>query len=169
MNVFRATPFFWLASFLFFANTVSGVAEDVVTLQARFDKEADGVRKAKLLEKLGDAQFAQERAASKANDFSGAALILEKYRDNARAALDGLRKVHPDAERKPAGYKHLELHIQTAIREVDDLLSVAPEPYRPPLQLVRKDLLALDDELLRSLFPRRPGEKPIPPASGTKP
>src|SRR5215813_14048487 len=132
-------------------------------LQKRFDRETDGVSKAKMLGRLGDAQFARERDAANANDYDTVGLIMEKYRDNARAAFDTLKKGHPDAERHPSGYKQLEIHIETGIREVNDLLTAVPEAYRPPLEIVKTDLLALDKELLRMLFPRRPGEKPLPP------
>jgi hypothetical protein len=137
--------------------------ETLEELQRRFDNEADGVSKAKMLRKLGDAQFVREREAVKAGDFSTAALIMEKYRDNVRAALEAVKKAHPDGERNPAGYKQLEFHIESGLREVQDLLSAAPEPYLPPLEIVKADLVALDNETLHRLFPRRPGEKPSPP------
>jgi hypothetical protein len=105
----------------------------------------------------------REREAAKAGDYSTAALIMEKYRDNVRAALDAVTKVHPDGERNPAGYKQLEIHIEGGLREVQDLLTAAPEPYLPPLEIVKADLIALDKETLHRLFPRRPGEKPLPP------
>ena len=139
------------------------VSETLEELQRRFDNETDGVNKAKMLRKLGDAQFQREREAAKAGDYETVAFIMEKYRDNVRAALDAVKKVHPDGEKHPAGYKQLEMHIEGGLREVDDLLATVPETYRPPLEIVKADLLALDRETLRLLFPRRPGEKPIPP------
>ena len=137
--------------------------ETLEELQRRFDNEADGVNKAKMLQKLGDAQFVREREAVKASDFSTAGLIMEKYRDNVRAALEAVIKAHPDGERHPNGYKQLEMHIEGGLREVQDLLTAAPEPYQPPLEIVKSDLLKLDRETLHRLFPRRPGEKPLPP------
>jgi len=144
--------------------------EDVAHLQERFDKEPDGVRKAKALRKLGDLQFVQERAATKANDFTAAGLIMEKYRDNAKAALEALKKTRPQAEKHPSGYKELEFHVGIGLREVRDVILAMPEAYRPPMQLVEKDLLDMDMELLKLLFPRRPGEQPAkaPPASSSK-
>jgi hypothetical protein len=129
-------------------------------LQAEFDREASAVHKAKLLEKLGDAQFAQSRDAGKSSDYSAVDISMEKYRDNVRAAFESLKKQHPGAERHPNGYKQLEMAVRRGIREVDDTLLVAPQEYRPPLQLVRQDLIAIDDDLLRMLFPNRPGEQP---------
>jgi hypothetical protein len=139
----------------------AAAADDISQLQARFDRESNSVRKAKLLEKLGDAQLEETRSASRASDYTRLGLVLEKYRDNARAAVSALKKEHPDAERHTGGYKQLQIHIHKAIRDVDEILVIVPEEYRPPIDIVRRDLAALDDELLNSLFPRRPeGKKP---------
>jgi hypothetical protein len=146
-------------------------ADDLGTLQQRFDAEHDGVRKAKMLQKLGDAQFAKEREEAKANDYAAVGLMMEKYRDNVRAAVEALKKQHPDAEKHSSGYRQLEIHVAAGIREVRDVILALPEPYRPPMELVLSDLRAMDVELLRLLFPRRPGERPAlePGASGVKP
>jgi|SRR5579859_2328102 len=144
------------------ARTVQPV-DTLEELQRRFDNEPDGVNKAKMLRKLGDAQFLREREAVKAGDYETADFIMEKYRDNVRAALNAVVKAHPDGERHPSGYKQLEMHLEDGLREVDDLLAVVPETFRPPLEIVKTDLLALDKETLVRLFPRRPSEKPLPP------
>jgi hypothetical protein len=136
------------------------LAADLISeLQARFDHENNAVRKAKLLEKLGDAQFDATRQASQAKNYESVDLILEKYRDNARKAMDALKKEHPDAERHTNGYKQLQMHIHRSLRELDEALLVSPPEYRPPLELVKRDLLAMDDELLKMLFPRRLQDK----------
>lgn len=134
-------------------------ADEVAQLQAHFDRETNSVRKAKLLEKLGDAQMEQTRKASQANDYKTLDFVMEKYRDNARAAVDALKKDHPDAERHTGGYKQLQIHVHKALRDVDEILVIAPDEYRPPLEIVRRDLAAMDDELLNLLFPRRPESK----------
>jgi len=143
-----------------------GAAQGPADLQLRFDNETNAVHKAKLLQKLGDAQLEEARRAGKAGDHNLLGLTLEKYRDNVRAAFDVLKKQHPDAEKQSNGYRQLEMHLRKGIREVDDALVVSPEDYKPPLQLVRQDLIDLDDELLKMLFPRRPLNQraPRPPA-----
>jgi hypothetical protein len=133
--------------------------EDVNALQARFDRETNSVHKAKLLEKLGDAQLELTRRASQANDYKTIGFVMEKYRDNARAAVDALKKDHPDAERHTNGFKQLQIHVHKALREVDEVMVVAPQEYLPPLEIVRRDLATIDDELLDLLFPRHPTEK----------
>lgn len=170
----------WGASLLMaLAATVSAGApsratEDVKTLQTRFDRETNSVHKAKLLEKLGDAQLEETRRASQASDYTTIGLVMEKYRDNVRAAVYALKKEHRDAEHHTNGYKQLQIHVHKALREVDEVLVVAPDEYRPPLEIVRRDLAAVDDELLELLFPRhpldkKPAEKPAAGAQGVAP
>jgi len=112
-----------------------------------------------MLRRLGDAQFDREREAAKAGDYETAGFVMEKYRDNVRAAIDAVKKARPDAEKHPAGYKQLEMHIEYGIREVGDLISIVPETYRPPLQIVKSDLLAMDNEF---------APRPLPAASSGK-
>jgi hypothetical protein len=139
--------------------------EDVKELQAHFDAEGNSVHKAKMMNKLGDAQFNAIHEAEKAENYSAAAEILEKYRDNVRAALEALRKQHPDADRQSNGYRQLEMHLGRGIGEVNDALHTAPAELLPPLRLVREDLSAMDAELLRLLFPKRtPDARPKPEA-----
>jgi len=136
--------------------------ETLAQLQERFDREPDGVKRAKILQKLGDAQFDAERSAAKSGDYSSVGLMMEKYRDNVRVAVETLKKTHADAERHSSGYKQLEMHVGKGLREVHDVILSVPEDYRPPMLLVEQDLKDLDLELLRLLFPRRPGEQPPP-------
>ena len=142
-------------------------AGQLADLQMRFDRESDSVRKTKLLQKLGEAQFEAVRQAEKAGDNSTVGLTLEKYRDNVRAAFDTLKKQHPNAEKQSNGYRQLEIQARKGIREIAESLLVAPEPFKPPLEIVREDLAAMDDELLKLLFPNRPLNKkaanPPPP------
>jgi hypothetical protein len=134
-------------------------ADRLNELQTRFDHETNSVRKAKLFEQIGNEQFSDARHASQAHDYKAVAEIMERYRNNARAALNALKKEHPNAEKQLSGYKQLQIHIHKGIREVDESLLVAAEDFQPPLNLVRKDLASMDDELLVLIFPRRPEEK----------
>jgi hypothetical protein len=142
------------------ATTAAQITDDLTQLQQHFDRETDGVRKAKLMRKLGDAQFAAERDAAKKEDYVAVGLAMEKYRDNVRAALDALKKTHPDAEKHSGGYRELEMHTGRGLREIRDVILTMPEQYRPPMQIVERELVDLDNAMLRLLFPRRPGEQP---------
>ncbi len=144
---------------VFLALLPPGAADSLADLQARFDRETSGGRKAKLMEKLGEAQLEETRRAGKAGEHNTVGLTFEKYRDNVRAAVETLKKQHPDAEKQSNGYRQLEMHVRKGIREVDDTLLVCPEAYKPPLQIVRRDLMGMNEELLKMLFPRRPVEQ----------
>jgi hypothetical protein len=139
--------------------------DKIAEMQARFDREPNSVHRVKIFEKLGDEQLAKTRSANTADDYRAVAQTLETYRNNARIALDSLKKQHPDAEKQLGGYKQLQMHIYKGIRELDETLLVSPPDFKPPLELVRQDLLDMDNELLHSIFPHRPiktGKKDVP-------
>ena len=148
--------------------TVSPEKEKLADLQVRFDKESNPVHKAKLLTRLGAAQFEETRRLEKAGDFNSVGLLWEKFRDNARVTLDGLKKKVRDAERHVGGYRELEIGLREGIRELDQTMLLAPSEYRPPLQIVRDDLSTMDDEVLRLLFPRRTMDIPATPPGSEK-
>jgi succinate dehydrogenase flavin-adding protein (antitoxin of CptAB toxin-antitoxin module) len=141
----------WLGAAMLYC--VAGTAADKLgEMQARFDHEKNPVHRAKLLEKLGDAEFDEARRAFKANDLSAVDTVLEKYRDNVRVALEGLKKKRTDAQKDSNGYRQLEIHVRRGIREADEIILRVPEEYQPPLQIVRRDLDSMDKELIRMLF-----------------
>jgi len=146
------------------------VVDKLKELQEHFDRANHAGAKIKDLQKLGALEFDAATQASKAGDYVAVGLIFEKYRDNVRQAFELLRKQEPDADRHPGGYRHLELEVRQGIREVEDTLLVAPEEVRPPLELVRKDLVDTDDTLIHLLFPRRTKDPvKVPPAAEAKP
>lgn len=143
--------------------------QTLAELQAHFDRESNSVKKAKLLVKLGEAEFEEARRAGKEGDNNTVDATMEKYRDNVRTALDALKKQHADAERHSNGYRQMEIHLKEGIREVEDSMIAAPAAYKPPLQIVRQDLINMDEELIRLLFPHRPADKSVPPPADKQP
>jgi hypothetical protein len=137
------------------AGTLATGADRVKELQDRFDKETHATSKVKALDKLTDAQFEAARKSGAAGDYNTAGLILEKYRDNVRTTFELLKKQEPDADKHPGGYRQLELQVRKGIREVEETLVIAPGEMQPPLELVRKDIVEMDDQLIHLLFPRR--------------
>src|ERR1700688_832709 len=153
MMVRRVSCGMWLGAVMMCSLAGAAVAADkIAEMQARFDHETNPVRRAKLLEKLGDAEFDEARRAFKANDLSTVGIVLEKYRDNVRVALEGLKKKRADAQKDSNGYRQLEIHVRRGIREADEIILRVPEEYQPPLEIVRRDLDSMDRELIRMLF-----------------
>ena len=156
------------AAVVFLMLSPAPAQESVAQLQAKFDHENNSVRKAKLLVKLGDAEIEDARRAGREGDNNTVGFTMEKYRDNVRAAFEALKKQHPDAEKHSNGYRQMEMQVKQGIREVEDTMLAAPAPYKPPLQIVRQDLISMDEEMIRLLFPHRPADKPATPP-GEKP
>jgi hypothetical protein len=145
-------------------------ADKVSELQAHFDKEAHATTKIRILDKLAEAQFEVASKADTDGDYVTVGLTFEKYRDNIRVAFELLRKQEPDAERHPGGYRQLELQARKGIREVEQTIIVVAPELRPPLEIVHKDLLATDDELIQLLFPKHlKGPVKVPPPAEEKP
>jgi len=147
-------------------------ADRLKELQEKFDRDTHAESKVKDLQKLSPWQFDAATSAGKTGDYVMVGLIFEKYRDNVRQAFELLRKQEPDADHHPNGYRQLELEVRRGIREVSDTMLVAPEAVRPPLEIVRKDLIDTDDALINLLFPRRTKDSvrvPPPPAAEAKP
>jgi hypothetical protein len=163
MMVRRLSCGMWLSVATFCCVAAVG-ADKLAELQAHFDRENNPVHRAKLLEKLGDAQFDEARRAFKANDLSTVDTVLEKYRDNVRVALEGLKKKRTDAERNSNGFRQLEIHVRRGIREAEEIILRVPEEYQPPLQIVRRDLDSMDRELIRMLFRHRDEQTGTPKA-----
>jgi succinate dehydrogenase flavin-adding protein (antitoxin of CptAB toxin-antitoxin module) len=143
----------------------AGAGDKLGEMQSRFDHEKNPVHRAKLLEKLGDAEFDEARRAYKANDLTTMATVLEKYRDNVRVAFEGLKKKRTDAQKDSNGYRQLEIHVRRGIREADEIILRVPEEYQPPLQIVRRDLDSMDKELIRMLFHHRDEQLAAPKGS----
>ena len=139
-------------------------ADKVSELQTRFDKEPRASNKVHILDKLSEAQFEAAAKADKDGDYITVGLTFEKYRDNIHASFELLKKQEPDADRHAGPYRQLELQTRKGIREVEQTLVVVSPEMRPPLEIVRKDLIDIDDQLILLLFPART-KKPasVPP------
>lgn len=116
------------------------------------------------------AQFAAATDAANTGNYQDVGFIFEKYRDNVRAAFELLKKQEPDPDKHASSYRQLELGVRQGIRQVEDMLLVVPDTVQPPLQIVHKDLLDMDDALINALFPRRnPEPVKVPTSPDAKP
>jgi hypothetical protein len=132
--------------------------ERLAELQAQFDHEGDPIRKAKSLAHLGNAQFEVARQQTAAGDFAGALGTFQGYRDDAKSASAALKGTGADAERKPGGYKQLQIHVRKGIREVEQTMVAAPAEEREGFESIRRDLVNVERELIDLLFPRQPAK-----------
>ena len=168
----RSRPHLWstLVISALFVGLLCQAADKVKELQDHFDHDPHAGGKVKTLSKLADAQFEAAGKAGTDGDYVNVGLIFEKYRDNVRSAFELLKKQEPDADRHPNNYRQLELEVRKGIREVEETIVVVPAEVRPPLQIVRQDLIEADDALIGLLFPRRTKDPTkVPPVPEAKP
>ena len=147
-----ALSFLWLSLVL--------AQDHIGELRAQFNHETDPVRKAKALPKLGDAQFNQLRKETDAGHYAEALKIVEEYRDEVKVAETALKASGLDAERKPAGFKQLQIHVRKSVREIEQTVLALPDEQRPPFEAIRRELTAIEKELIEMLFPRQPRKNP---------
>ncbi len=132
---------------------------------ARYEQESDPVRKARVLIKLGADQVEQARKQLSEGEDVASLHTLEQYRDEIQHMSEALKATGADAERKPAGFKELQISVRENIRRIDDLILTLPVDKRPFFREVRADLVRTQNDLIDALFPRQPdrsSKKPNP-------
>jgi len=122
---------------------------------AKYQHETDPIRKSRALTKLGDEQFELAKKQLKAEDEVASLHTLEQYRDEVRDTVTALNGMGIDAERKPAGFKELQISLRQIIRRIDDLILTLNVDKRPFFRVVRNDLFMYQNELIDKLFPSK--------------
>jgi hypothetical protein len=123
---------------------------------AKYQHETDPVRKSRALVKLGDDQVDLATRQLKTSDEVASLHTLEQYRDEVHDMVTMLSGMGVDAERKPAGFKELQISLRGSIRRIDDLILTLNVDKRPFFRVVRNDLFMDQNDLIDKLFPRRP-------------
>jgi hypothetical protein len=126
---------------------------------ARYQHETDPVRKARQLAKLGGQQMELAKKQLKSGDDVASLSTLQQYRDEVRETVAALKAAGIDAEKKPSGFKELQISLREMIRHTDDLIFTLPVDKRPFFREVRADLVMSQNDLIDALFPRRPDQK----------
>ena len=135
-------------------------AQDRLTVdQAHYEQETDPVRKARALVKLGDDQIDEARKQLKNGDEVASLHALEQYRDEVVHMAELLKATGVDPEKKPAGFKELQISLRETVRHIDDLILTLPVDKRPFFREVRTDLVNTQNQLIDALFPRQPERK----------
>jgi hypothetical protein len=126
---------------------------------AQYQHEADPVRKARELVKIGGDQVELAKKELKSGDEEGSLHTLEQYRDEVRETIAALKATGVDAEKKPTGFKELQISLREMVRRIDDLIFTLPVDKRQFFREVRTDLVMAQNDLIDQLFPRKPDQK----------
>jgi polyhydroxyalkanoate synthesis regulator phasin len=135
-------------------------------LRSRFVKEANPVKKAKILPQLADAEYLQVQEQLKADNAAEAGAIVKQMAEEAAAAQAALDAKVRDPEEHPQGYRELQISVRQTVRRIDNILVGLSLDEQTPFQEARSQLDELDRKLLHELFPKRPdaADQPAPPA-----
>ena len=149
-----------IAAFSLLALCAPLAAQDpLAAALAQYQHEIDPVRKARELVKFGGEQIELAKKQLKSGDEVGSLHTLEQYRDEVRETIVALKATGVDAEKKPAGFKELQISLRETIRHIDDLIFTLPVDKRPFFREVRADLVMAQNDLIDELFPRKPDQK----------
>ena len=147
----------WMGTALLFATSPAQVR--VQDLQTQFVHEPSPVRRAKLLPKLEQAEFVDIRAQIDSGEYAKGLELLGNYRDEVRATQKALDATGVDPEKKPAGYKELQIAVRESLRQLNEILVALPGDWKMGFDDVRRELDATNSRLIVQLFPHQPGQK----------
>jgi len=125
--------------------------------RSQFDRETDPVRKAKMMPRLESAEFAELRKLMDGGDYPNALVMLGDIRDQIRDTSKALDARGVDPEKKPAGFKELQIAVREAVRDINDVLFTIPEDWQKPFRDIHQELDQINKHLILELFPRQPG------------
>lgn len=148
------------ATLLIGAQTAQQRAADFL---AHFSREADPLRKAKLMPQYGDLQFQKIQDALEEGNIAQAVVTARNYRDQAQSCAKGLDAKESDPEKHSGGFKQLQISLRQALRRLEDIIVRLNNDDNKPFIEVRNDLEELDRHLVHELFPLQSGGAPQPP------
>ncbi len=125
--------------------------------KTQFDHERDPVRRAKALTKLGAEQLQNLREQVDEGNLADALRILGDYRDELVATQKALASSGVDAEKRPKGFKELQISLRENLRLLNDILVSMALDDRRPFDDIREQLETVNKEFIKELFPRQPG------------
>lgn len=126
----------------------------LMQLHARFDKETDPIRRAKLMVPLGAAEFDRMEKEVADNDLNGALGALREYQGQASSCEKALDAKRQNPEKHPSGYKELQISLRESLRRLDNMMVSMSGDEQTPFREIRKSLDDLDRDLIKELFPK---------------
>lgn len=139
-------------------------------LLSRFEHDSNPIHRAKLMPKLGDAEFAAVRKDVDDGDVPAAVQVLQKFRDQARECMKDLDALGTDAEKHPNGFKELQISLRETLRRLDALMGDLTRDEQDQFAGLRKEIDSMNKHVIRELFPRQPDTgAPAPKPSAQEP
>ena len=122
-------------------------------LQARIEREQNPVKKAKFEVRLGRVKLTQAIAAYDKGDLDRCNALAAAYLVEMKGAWQRLMGTGRSAEKKPEGFRELDIALREDARALDDLAHRIPYNDRGPVTEVAHEVDKLHGEVLAALFP----------------
>ncbi|PYV21742.1 MAG: hypothetical protein DMG27_19955 [Acidobacteria bacterium] len=122
-------------------------------LQARIEREQNPVKKAKFEVRLGRVKLTQAIAAYDKGDLDRCNALAAAYLVEMKGAWQRLMSTGRSAEKKPEGFRELDIALREDARALDDLAHRIPYNDRGPVTEVAHEVDKLHGEVLAALFP----------------
>ena len=139
-------------------------------LLTHFDREQNPVKKSRYATRLAQLKLQQAADAYAKGDLEQGPKLLDAYLKWVRSSWDLLKGSGRPAERKPQGFKELDIALREDARRLQDLQHRVPFTDRDPVNKAAQEAEKIRSEVLAVLFPaREPGGagkasgKPAPP------
>jgi hypothetical protein len=123
----------------------------------KYENEKDPVRKARALTNYGRWQVDEFVRQANANQFDAAFQTLTAYHNEVKFVFGALKARGVDPEKKPDGFKELEIGLDKSVWKLDRAVALVPLGQRQNFQDIHDDLDRIHNELIKMLFPRGPG------------
>lgn len=122
-------------------------------LRARFQRETNPVHKAKLMQKLGAAEFKEIERYVAASQYSMAVEVLHRYHSEVELCSKELDRAGINAAKHDSGFKQLQFSVREALRRIDRIIATLTADQQLPFRRDRDSLEELNSHLLQELFP----------------
>ena len=142
-------------------------------LLAHFEREQNPVKKSIYATRLAQLKLRQATDAYTKGDLDQGPKLLDEYLNWVKHSWDLLKSSGRPAERKPQGFKELDIALREDARHFADLEHRVPFTDREPVTKAAQEAEKIRGEVLAALFPTGesgtaaksagPGSKPAPP------
>jgi hypothetical protein len=147
--------------------------ESEAEMEAHFEREQNPVKKSIYATRLAQLKLQQVTDAYAKGDLDQGQKLLDDYLQWVKRSWDLLRNSGRPAERKPQGFKELDIALREDARQFGDLEHRVPFTDREPVTKAAHEAEKIRGEVLAVLFPTgeptaagkasAPGGNPAPP------
>lgn len=143
--------------------------ENEADMQAHFEREQNPVKKSISATRLAQLKLQQATDAYAKGDLDQGQKLLDDYLKWVKSSWDLLKSSGRPADRKPQGFKELDIALREDARQFGDLEHRVPFADREPVTKAAQEAEKIRGEVLAALFPAGESAAAKRGASGGKP